>query len=237
LTKALRVVTPAGVLVTRPVPSSATGPSVKEMILGSEGRLGIITEATVQVHRLPQKRQIYGYLLPDWSGGLRAMAAIAASDAFPSVTRISDANETRFYFATKKRERWAGQMKSALSRSYLEHVKRFDVRRMCLSFIGYEGSVEHVRFQKRLVDAIVASHRGIGMGAGPGELYDQKKFDVPYIRDFLLDRGALGDVSETAAPWSQLEPLYNGVMSRAALAFNKIGVKGYIMCHLSHSYH
>ena len=69
------------------------------------------------------------------------------------------------------------------------------------------------------------------------QLYDQKKFDAPYIRDFLLDRGALADVSETAAPWSQLESLSNGVISRAGKAFEQIAVKGYIMCHLAHSYH
>src|SRR3989441_9972231 len=169
LTKAVRVVTPAGVLVTRAVPSEAAGPSVKEMILGSEGRLGIITEATVHVHRLPQKRQIYGYLFPDWSRGLQAMTAIAGSDAAPSVTRVSDANETRFYFATKRAEGLAGRTKSVLSKLYLQRVKRFDVHRMCLSFIGYEGSEEHVDIQKRLVDEIVARHGGICMGTGPGE--------------------------------------------------------------------
>ena len=64
LTRAVRVVTPAGVLVTRPVPSTSTGPSVREMVLGSEGRLGIITEATVQVHRVPEQRIILGYFFP-----------------------------------------------------------------------------------------------------------------------------------------------------------------------------
>jgi alkyldihydroxyacetonephosphate synthase len=237
LTRAVRVVTPAGLLVTRPVPSAATGPSVREMILGSEGRLGIITEATVHVHRIPQKRQIYGYLFPDWKRGLRAMAAIAESDAAPSVTRVSDASETRFSFATKKHESFAGRAKTAMSKFYLEQIKRFDVQRMCLSFIGYEGSEEHVNIQKRRVDEIVGRHGGMCVGTKPGELYDRKKFDTPYIRDFLLDRGALADVSETAAPWSQLEYLYDGVMGRATKAFEQIGVKGYIMCHLAHSYH
>ena len=91
--------------------------------------------------------------------------------------------------------------------------------------------------QKRLVDEIVGRYGGMCAGTGPGELYDQKKFDTPYIRDFLLDRGALADVSETSAPWSQLERLYSGVMSRAREAFDEIGVRGYIMCHLAHSYH
>jgi len=237
LTRAVRVVTPAGLLVTRAVPSASTGPSVREMILGSEGRLGIITEATVHVHRIPPKRQIYGYLFPDWKRGLQAMTAIAASDASPSVTRVCDAYETRFYFATKKHERFAARAKSALSKIYLQHYKRFDLQQVCLSFIGYEGSEEHVGIQKGLVDAIVARHGGICAGTGPGELYDRKKFDTPYLRDFLLDRGALADVSETSAPWSQLEPLYNGVMSRARQAFDEIDVRGYIMCHLAHSYH
>jgi alkyldihydroxyacetonephosphate synthase len=68
-------------------------------------------------------------------------------------------------------------------------------------------------------------------------LYDQKKFDTPYIRDFLLDRGAGGDVSETAAPWSRLMEVYDNTVAAANRAFDQIGVKGWIMCHLSHSYH
>jgi len=237
LTRAVRVVTPNGVLATRVVPSASTGPSVKEMILGSEGRLGIITEATVHVHRIPEKRQIYGYLFPDWSRSIRAMTAIAASDAAPSVTRVSDASETRFSFATKKHEAFVGRIKTRISKLFLEKIKHFDTRQMCLSFIGYEGSDNHVRTQKKLVDEIVSRHGGFCAGTGPGELYDQKKFDTPYIRDFLLDHGALADVSETAAPWALLENLYDGVMDRARNAFDELNVRGYIMCHLAHSYH
>jgi len=237
LTRAVRVVMPTGVLATRAVPAASTGPNVKEMILGSEGRLGIITEATVHVHRIPKRRQIYGYLFPDWSRSLRAMTEIAESDAAPSVTRVSDSYETRFSFATRKHETFTSRMKTRASKFYLEQIKRFDTSQMCLSFIGYEGGEKHVNIQKILVDEIVARHGGICAGTGPGKLYDQKKFDTPYIRDFLLDRGALADVSETAAPWAQLENLYNGVMARARKAFGEVGVMGYIMCHLAHSYH
>ena len=59
----------------------------------------------------------------------------------------------------------------------------------------------------------------------------------PYIRDFLLDRGVAGDVSETAMPWSLLTPVYDAVIAAAERAFADLGVMGYIMCHLSHSYH
>jgi alkyldihydroxyacetonephosphate synthase len=207
------------------------------MVLGSEGRLGVITEATVQVRRTPASRVVLGYLFPDWGDALAAMRDIAASEAEPSITRVSDAWETRFSFATRKDPTTLDRVKSAALATYLQRRRGYDVENMCLSFIGYEGTRRHVADQRRFVGRIVARHGGLCIGAGPGELYDQKKFDTPYIRDFLLDRGALADVSETSAPWSALRPLYDAVMRAAREQFASLGVRGYIMCHLSHSYH
>jgi alkyldihydroxyacetonephosphate synthase len=237
VTRAVRVVTPSGLLVTRPVPHASTGPSVREMVLGSEGRLGVITEATVHVRRVPERRVILGYLFPTWSDGLAAMQDIAASEAAPSVTRVSDSYETAFSFATRKDPTILDRLKSRALTTYLKRRRGFDIDAVCLSFIGYEGTERHVAAQRKAVSRIVGRHGGLGIGASPGELYDQKKFDTPYIRDFLLDRGALADVSETSAPWSRLSRLYDTVMSAAHGAFDELGVRGYIMCHLSHSYH
>jgi alkyldihydroxyacetonephosphate synthase len=237
LTRAVRVVTPAGLLTTRAVPHSSTGPSVREMVLGSEGRLGVITEATVHVRRTPASRVILGYLFPDWPQALAAMRDVAASEAEPSVTRVSDAWETRFSFATRKDPTALDRVKSTALTTYLQRRRGFAVEEMCLSFIGYEGSERHVAKQRRFVGKIVARHGGLCIGASPGALYDQKKFDTPYIRDFLLDRGALADVSETSAPWSRLSSVYDAVMAAARESFAKLGVRGYVMCHLSHSYH
>ena len=121
--------------------------------------------------------------------------------------------------------------------TFLERRKGYDLDQLCLSFIGFEGSERHVKRQRRLVGKVVARHGGLCIGRSPGELYDQKKFDTPYIRDYLLDRGALADVSETSAPWSLLPAVYDEVMAAARGAFARLDVNGYIMCHLSHSYH
>jgi alkyldihydroxyacetonephosphate synthase len=208
------------------------------MVLGSEGRVGIISEATVHVHRTPERRTILGYLLPDWPRALEAMRAIAESDAAPSVTRVSDAPETRFSFATRKAPTALDRAKSRALAMVLERRRAFgDLDQMCLAFIGYEGTKAHVAAQRKLVGRIVSAHGGMCIGSSPGELYDQKKFDTPYIRDYLLDRGALADVSETSAPWSVLPVLYDNVMAAASGAFSDLGVRGYVMCHLSHSYH
>src|SRR5436190_6460770 len=145
LVRAVRVVTPHGVLATRPVPHTSTGPSVREMVLGSEGRLGVITEATVHVRRTPATRVILGYLFPDWPRALAAMRAIAESDAAPSVTRVSDGPETRFSFATKKAPTALDRAKSKGLQLFLERKSSFgDLEEMCLSFIGYEGAKAHV---------------------------------------------------------------------------------------------
>jgi alkyldihydroxyacetonephosphate synthase len=238
ITRGLRVVMPGKVLVVRPLPHTSTGPSVREMILGSEGRLGVITEVTVQVHRIPEKRLILGYLFPSWDAGLAAMQEISTSDAHPSITRVSDARETSFSFATRKKSTGI-PISSLVSKGLMKVLERkgWDLDQVCLSFIGYEGGAPHVRRQKAIVKDIVGKHGGIVVGKGPGELYDQKKFDTPYIRDYLLDRGAAADVSETAAPWSKLKPLYDNTMAAANKAFAQLGVTGWIMCHLSHSYH
>lgn len=236
ITRGLRVVQPAKVIHLRPLPSTSTGPSVREMIIGSEGRLGVITEAWVNVHRLPKNREITAYLFPSWEAGLRAVRDIAASDAHPSVTRVSDPNETAFSFATQK----GGIRLSSVAQKVLFDVLRrrgWDLATVCLSFIGFEGGDARVKADKAVVGGIVKKHGGIGLGRGPGALYDQKKFDTPYIRDFLLDIGAIGDVSETAAPWSKLVDTHTAVLAAADTAFRELDESGFVMCHLSHSYH
>jgi len=234
ITRGLRMVRPNGIVSIRPVPSASTGPSVREMILGSEGRLGVITEVTVQVHRVPEVREINGYLFPNWEAGIAAMHEISESDAHPTVTRVSDARESGFSFATGKEKTGFDPQKVLMA--FLEK-RGWDLEGINLSFIGFEGSKSHVAYEKKIVARIVKKHGGLGVGKGPGVLYDQKKFDTPYLRDFLLDRGAAADVSETAAPWSRLNEIHDAVYAAANEAYEQIGTPGWIMSHLSHSYH
>ena len=236
ITRGMRVVLPGKVVALRPLPSYSSGPSVREMILGSEGRLGVITEAWVNVHRLPENRDIVAYLFPNWGTAIKAMHAISVSDAAPTVTRVSDSNETSFSLATQKASKG---IKGKVQRGLFDVLERrgWDLSKACLSYIGYEGGSAKIKAEKAIVGKIIRQHGGIKLGRGPGALYDQKKFDTPYIRDFLLDIGALADVSETAAPWSRLMNLYHQTIRAAQETYSSLGVRGYIMCHLSHSYH
>lgn len=236
ITRGLRVARPGGLLEVRATPSASTGPSVREMILGSEGRLGVITEATVQVHRVPAKRVIHAYFFPNWKAGSAAMRRIAEGDVHPAITRVSDGRETGFSLATSKESKGFSGL---AQRTLFAVLKRrgWNLDDMCLSFIGYEGTPEHVARQRKAVEKVIKRSGGIGVGTGPGVLYDQKKFDTPYLRDFLLDRGTAGDVSETSVPWVNLDRMHDGVIEAAERAFASFGRKGWIMSHLSHSYH
>ncbi len=150
-------------------PATSTGPSVREMVLGSEGRLGIVTEATVHVHRLPVRRTILGYLFPTWVGGLAALQEIAAGEAAPSVTRVSDAPETAFSFATRKDGHAAStDVKSRALQAFLRRRRGFDLEAMCLGFVGYEGSEGHVRAQRKLVGDVITRHGGLVDRQRPG---------------------------------------------------------------------
>ena len=108
IARGMRVVRPGGTVVLRGLPSTSSGPSVREMILGSEGRLGVITEVTAQVHRIPAKRTINAYFFPNWKSGLKAMQAIAAcptrgSRSSPSPPRRSRRGSRR----SRRRASWA----------------------------------------------------------------------------------------------------------------------------------
>lgn len=237
IARGMRVVRPGGTLVIRGIPSASNGPSVREMILGSEGRLGVITEVTVQVHRLPEQRDVYAYFFPNWRTGVETMEELAALDIHPSITRVSDARESGFSLATSKERSGFDKFAAETLLPFLMRRKGWNLDEICLSFIGYEGDPAYADRQKKLTEAVIKKHGGMGVGKGPGVLYDQKKFDTPYLRDFLLDMGAAGDVSESGMPWSQVLPLYDAVVAAANKAFDEIGIKGWIMCHLSHSYH
>ena len=234
--RGLTMVMPGQVLTLRPLPSSSSGPSVREMVLGSEGRLGVITSAWVNVHRIPEVRELQAYFFATYEDGLKACQEIVESDASVMMARVSDAIETQYIMANGKKSSRLGSLSSkAIQKLMLR--KGWDLEKIAMSFVGFEGSPTHVRYEKGLVAKIVRKHGGLGVGKGPGSLYDQKKYDTPYIRDFMLDRGLVADVSETTTPWKYAEQIHTNTVAAFNRTMDELGIRGVVFCHLSHSYH
>ncbi|MCT2176567.1 FAD-binding oxidoreductase [Brachybacterium muris] len=241
IVRGMRVVHPSGIIRTKAVPGRDSGPSVHEMIMGSEGRLGVISECTVQVHRTAPVRQVIAYMYPDWEHGIRGMHAITRSEVNPTFARLSDGPETRFSLALVKapestKSKVMGKVQDGLF-AYLRS-KGWDTKeQMCISYVCFEGTKETVEREKAVVKKIVAKNGGISLGAGPGAVYDQKKFDTPHLRDFLLNYKVFGDVCETGASWSNLNEVHSKVYDAYYEVLAKHDSQGFMFCHMSHSYH
>ncbi len=238
--RGMNVVRPGGTVKLRPLPSTSTGPSLREMFIGSEGRLGIITELWVQVHRITPSRQVIAYMFPTWEQGLDGIRQIKEAEIPTTFARISDARETEFSLATQKAPTSRKSEIAAKGQEALWAFMRkrgWDTQAMCIAYVCFEGTKADVARHRKAVAGIAKANGAIVLGSGPGALYDQKKFDTPYLRDFLLEQQIIGDVSETAAPWSRLTAVHKAAYQAAESAFEELGLKGWIMSHMSHSYH
>lgn len=242
IVRGLRLVHPRGVLAVNALPGQSDGPSLREMVIGSEGRLGVITEVTVQVHRVAPVREVIAYMYPDWEHGIRGMHAIARStDVAPTFTRLSDGPETAFSLAMVKepgstKGKVAAKAQDALF-AYLRRKGWDTEREMCISYVCFEGTKASVARQQAIVKGLVKRSGGITLGAGPGAIYDQKKFDTPYLRDFLLNYKVFGDVCETGASWSNLNEVHSKVYDAYYEVLAEHDSQGFMFCHMSHSYH
>jgi alkyldihydroxyacetonephosphate synthase len=210
------------------------------MFIGSEGRLGVITELWLQVHRLADERTVIAYMYPEWKTALAAIKQIQDEQIATTFVRISDAHETALSLSTQTEATTLKKKAEGAAQAGLWAFMRrrgWDTDAMCISYVCFEGSKAELDARRKAVAKVAKAHGALVLGTGPGALYDQKKFDTPYLRDFLLEQDVMGDVSETAAPWSKLNRVHKAVYAAAGRAFDELGRQGFIMCHLSHSYH
>jgi alkyldihydroxyacetonephosphate synthase len=220
--------TPAGELATPAVPHSAAGPSLRELVVGSEGALGAITEVTVRVRPSPERRLYKGWILAGFSEGAEAFRELAQADALPDVARLSDPEETRVSLALSR----GGRASRALD-LYLRLRRR---QRGCLAILGWEGSPEGVARRPALAERVIRAAGGVGLGRTAGESWRRGRYEGPYLRDELLDRGLMIETLETAHSWSGLEALYREVGSAIRGALASQGTPGLAWCHISHVY-
>ncbi|MDE2135621.1 MAG: FAD-binding oxidoreductase [Alphaproteobacteria bacterium] len=230
-----KLATPRGLLVTGDFPASAAGPQLKDLIPGSEGVFGIITEATVRVRALPAASAYVGYMFRDFESGMTALRMAAQEGVAATMLRLSDMEETRFfrvYGAMAKRRSLARRF----AEMYLE-MRGFG-EKACALIAGFEGkAVAHAAKQ---FGAIARRHGALPLGRGMGEQWRRTRFQAPYLRDPMLDRGLGVDTLETAANWSKIGTLYAATRAAIEAAILKSvprnGAKGIVMCHVSHSY-
>jgi alkyldihydroxyacetonephosphate synthase len=204
-------------------PASAAGPDLRELFVGSEGALGVITRIALRVRRLPTERRYEGFMFASFDEGIEAFRALEQEGAAPHVARLSDAAETEVSFAMTGRE---GVVADLASR----YLRARGVERGCLAILGWEGTLDEVEARRAASLSVMRRHGAVSLGRSPGRAWSRSRFDGPYLRDDLMERGVMAETLETATTWSNLGGLY-GAVSEALGAHAPV-----VMCHVSHLY-
>jgi len=229
LVEGVRMVAPAGELCGRAVPASAAGPDLRELVVGSEGVLGVICEATLCVRPAPEARRYEGWSFRSFAEGCEAFRVMEQADAAPDVARLSDEEETRLTLALTP----AGSMLERAGRSYLR-LRGHEGG--CLAIVGFEGGEEEVERRRLRAAALLRAGGGVGLGGRPGAAWLKGRYAGPYLRDELLGRGVMAETVETATTWAGLGALYDAVGGALRGALAERGTPPLVMCHVSHLY-
>ena len=209
----LRVVTPAGVLDVGRAPASAAGPDLRQLFLGSEGTLGVITAVRVRVHPAPEAKAYEAWTFADFATGAAALRAVVQRGTGPTVIRLSDEAET------------------GVNLALTTQIGAAPPAGGCLAITVFEGPAAQVQARRDVTRALL-DRTGTSLGPDAAQAWEHGRFDAPYLRDALLANGALCETLETATSWTNLETLKTAVT--AALQ-EQLG-PSLVMCHVSHLY-
>jgi len=228
LVAGLEVATARGLWRLPPQPASAAGPELRRVLLGSEGRCGVITEATLRVRPLPAAEDGATVLLPSWEQGIACCRELARAGGPLEVMRLSDANETGFASALIGLSPLVGRLTRVVVRAKEDGP--------CALLLGWAGTVVEVRRAHGDAASIWRAQGGRSVGRSGWKRWRKDRFRHPYLRDALLDAGWGVDTLETAAAWAWLPSLYRAVGDAMRGAAAGLGFPVEVLCHVSHAY-
>ncbi|WP_406049709.1 FAD-binding oxidoreductase [Kribbella sp. NBC_00889] len=206
----LTLATPRGTVELGRAPMSAAGPDLRQLVLGSEGAFGIITSVVVRIRPRPTERHFEGWRFENFEAGLTAIRRLAQDGPLPTVLRLSDEAETAVNLADP--DVLGGGTGGVLA------------------IVGFDGP-----YKQATADVLTAAG-GQNVGEGPGETWRVGRYRAPYLRDPLLDEGALVETLETAAFWSKVPGLKAAVTEALVRSLTDQGTPPLVLCHVSHVY-
>lgn len=219
--ESLRVVTPTGIVETRRLPGSGAGPSPERWFIGSEGTLGIVTEAWMRLHSRPRYRASFSASLPDFERGANAVRALAQSGLYPANCRLLDPREALMNGA-------GGGDRAVLLVAFesADHALDDAVRR---------GAELCRDFGADVPESALGTRNEAGRGDAAGS-WRSAFLRAPYLRDELVLMGFFVDTFETAVTWDRFFSLHEAAMSAAERAGRETGGSALVSCRITHAY-
>lgn len=235
MTQSVRIVTPRGVIETRNVPATAAGSSILQMIVGSEGTLGVITRATMRVRALPKSKKYQALLFKSFADGMAATRAMLQNDIVPTIVRLSDENETKSFFAMRVESQGWKAFTERIGLQFLNSLG-YSFENGALMILGVEGDASTTSRIMSAAQAVCKAHGAFSIGEGIAQSWLRDRYETPYLREGLLDRGVLTDTLETATTWDNMDRLHKQISQAIADATASTGAKALVMTHVSHCY-
>jgi len=220
-----------GTMTIPTIPASSAGPDIREMILGSEGRIGIITEVTVRITPVPEEEKFQVIFFPSWQIGINAARELIQQRVALSMVRLSNPLETTSLLYMGAGSDSSGVV--ALEKSLSE--KGIGEGKVMMTF-GVTGSARHCETAYQLAIDHCAALGGFVDQSGLGENWAHGRFRAPYLRDPLGAEGYIVDTMETAVDWSKVSEAAENIEEAIRTALDDEGERVHAYTHLSHVY-
>lgn len=229
LVSSVRLIAPAGELGTLETPHTAAGPALREVVVGSEGVFGVIPDVTVRVRPVPRQRRYEAWMAESFEAGAEIVRALAQGSGLPDVIRVSDEEETEVSLVLSGPRGVAG----SLFGGYLGLRRR---RNGALIIVGFEGEEESVARRRALSVRALRKGGAAYLSQPAGRSWEHGRYQGPYLRDTLMEMGAIVETLETSHTWSGLSVLHAAVGGAIRDSLADQGTPGLAFCHLSHAY-
>jgi alkyldihydroxyacetonephosphate synthase len=229
LVTSVRLLAPVGEMSTVETPHTAAGPALRELAIGSEGVLGVIPDVTVRVRPAPAVHRYEAWIAESFEAAAEIVRKMAQGPGLPDVIRVSDEEETRVSLALSGPR---GVARGLLDR----YLGIRGLRGGCLIVVGIDGDEESVARRRALAVRALRAGGAAYLGQAAGRSWEHGRFDGPYLRDTLIDMGAIVETLETAHNWARLPELHAAVADAIRGALSAEGTPGLAFCHLSHAY-
>lgn len=217
--------TPIGNVKTAPYPASATGPSVNQIMMGSEGTFGVLTHVTLKVFKyMPENQLRFSYMFKNWEDARNAAREIMQGQfGFPSVFRLSDPEETDIMM------KLYGIEETPLNN--LLKMRGFKEMEKCL-FLGFtDGELGFCKNIKKKVHKVCKKYGAMSLTGLPVKGWEKGRFNDPYMRDTMQDFGVMTDTLECTVSWDKMNDVHQMVR-----AYCKSRPDTICMTHMSHVY-
>ena len=235
----LVMVTPNGIInQIEPLVRSSIGIKTQNILFGSEGNLGIITKATMKIHRLPECSDYESVVMKDWDTGLDFMYELAHSNTIPASARMLDSLHYQFGSALKPEKTKFGKFKSKIQKLAFK-IKNFDADHFVAAVFKLEGTFSEVEHQRKNIKRLARKYNGLLGGRKEGKVGYNITMVIAYIREFFVPQGILGETLETAVPWSkvnQVKDEANKLLTKLHKEYNLPG-KPFFCSRVSKIYH